>query len=214
MWNTSCPFRAAARMNAKLVSLSHASRSTGSITNRMRTAPSVTRCPHALTPLASGPPRQQNAGMPRVLRSPALWLGFWLGVGLLALAPGGRADAPASGKKEAASTEHPIATQAAMDTLKRGGNAADAAAAAALVAGVVGPKSSGIGGGGFAMVLRARAAEPEILDFRETAPAAVDSAALANRPLPWESRGKLTGVPGEPYAIVTTRDGSGQAAGS
>ncbi|MDQ2643329.1 MAG: gamma-glutamyltransferase, partial [Myxococcota bacterium] len=64
---------------------------------------------------------------------------------MFALAPGGKAEAEASGKREAASTEHPLATQAAMDTLKRGGNAADAAAAAALVAGVVGPKSSGIG---------------------------------------------------------------------
>ena len=152
-------------------------------------------------PLAAPACRRQKPGMPSVLRSPALWLGIWLGVGLFAFAPGGRADAEASGKNEAASTEHPLATQAAMDTLKRGGNAADAAAAAALVAGVVGPKSSGIGGGGFAMVLRARAAEPEILDFRETAPAAVDSAALAKRPLPWESRGKLTGVPGEPQGL-------------
>jgi len=139
--------------------------------------------------------------MPSVLRAPALWLGIWLGVGLFAFAPGGRADVEASGKTEAASTEHPLATKAAMDTLKRGGNAADAAVAAALVAGVVGPKSSGIGGGGFAMVLRASAAEPEILDFRETAPAAVDSDALANRPLPWEARGKLVGVPGEPQGL-------------
>lgn len=97
----------------------------------------------------------------------------------------------------AVATEHPLSTEAALRILEQGGNAVDAAVAAALVAGVVNPVSSGIGGGGFALVLRPGARQPEILDFRETAPAAVNRAALDRRPLPPEERGHLVGVPGE-----------------
>src|SRR5689334_9312393 len=48
--------------------------------------------------------------------------------------------------------DDPIASQVGAATLESGGNAIDAAAATALALGVVNPASSGIGGGGFALV--------------------------------------------------------------
>ena len=71
----------------------------------------------------------------------------------------------------AASVER-IATQAAIDTLKQGGNAMDAAVAAAGVLGVTEPFSCGIGGGGF-MVVRTAGGLVTTIDGRETAPAAM-----------------------------------------
>lgn len=101
----------------------------------------------------------------------------------------------------AVATEHEQSTRAALSILRRGGNAMDAAVAAALVAGVVAPGSSGLGGGGFALLFDAAEHKTQFLDFRETAPKHFPAGTLDSRPLPSAERGRAIGVPGEPSGL-------------
>jgi gamma-glutamyltranspeptidase/glutathione hydrolase len=78
----------------------------------------------------------------------------------------------AVGRDGAAATVDALGTAAAIDTLRRGGNAVDAAVAAAGVLGVVEPYSCGIGGGGF-MVIRTPRGKVTTIDSRELSPAAM-----------------------------------------
>jgi gamma-glutamyltranspeptidase/glutathione hydrolase len=70
----------------------------------------------------------------------------------------------------AAATVDQLATKAATRVLARGGNAVDAAVAAAGVLGVTEPFSCGIGGGGF-MVIRTAKGKVTTIDGREKSPA-------------------------------------------
>ena len=105
--------------------------------------------------------------------------------------------APRGGQHVAAATESALATAEAMRQLAAGGNAVDAAIAAALVAGVANPSSSGIGGGGFALVWLASSKECHLIDFRELSPRRLDRAAFEQRPFGKAKRGMAVGVPGE-----------------
>lgn len=114
---------------------------------------------------------------------------------LVAVVP--RVGAQPAAKPYGVATESPGATKEASRVLEAGGNAVDAAVCAALVAGFTNPSSSGIGGGGFALVWSARDKKALIVDFRETAPAGIDASALDKRPVAPEKRGQSVGVPGE-----------------
>ncbi len=67
----------------------------------------------------------------------------------------------ALGTNGAAGTAHPLATQVAIEMLKRGGSAADAAVAANALLGLVEPTSSGLGGDCFAFVWDPKTAKLE-----------------------------------------------------
>ena len=72
-----------------------------------------------------------------------------------------------TGKNGGISAAHPLASKAGIDVLKKGGNAVDALVASSFVISVVRPHSTGLGGGGFAMVLNAKNKNIEAYDFRE-----------------------------------------------
>jgi gamma-glutamyltranspeptidase / glutathione hydrolase len=115
--------------------------------------------------------------------------------GLIAAVP--QAGAAPVAKSYAVASESPGATHEAARVLEAGGNAFDAMVSAALISGFSNPSSSGMGGGGFAMLWSARNQKAVVLDFRETAPAGVDAELLDKRPLAENVRGQAVGVPGE-----------------
>ena len=90
----------------------------------------------------------------------------------IAVAPAAWAGSPvATGTGGAVATISEQASQSAMAILNQGGNAVDAAVAAAATLGVTDPFSCGIGGGGFMMIYLAKDKRVITIDHRETAPA-------------------------------------------
>ncbi|MCD4853494.1 gamma-glutamyltransferase [Arthrobacter sp. AK01] len=114
--------------------------------------------------------------------------------------------ATATGYGGAVSTVDPEASAAAIDVLKRGGNAADAAVAAAATLGVTEPYSAGIGGGGYFVFYDAKTKHVSTIDGRETAPAGMPTDAFIDpatkKPYNFTpelvTSGVSVGVPGTP----------------
>lgn len=75
-------------------------------------------------------------------------------------------------------TSHPIAAEVAIEVLKSGGNAADAAIAGALVLGIAEPQMTGIGGDCFVLLKPAGSEEIIALNGSGRAPKGLDAAAL------------------------------------
>jgi gamma-glutamyltranspeptidase / glutathione hydrolase len=106
----------------------------------------------------------------------------------------------ATGTGGAAATVDLLATDAAIETLREGGNAVDAAVAAAGVLGVTEPFSCGIGGGGF-MVIRTPDGRVTTIDSREEAPTGMNPRSFleGGAALPFNDArfsGLSAGVPG------------------
>ena len=108
--------------------------------------------------------------------------------------------------KSAIASAHPLASKAGLEILSQGGNAFDAAVAVSAALAVVEPSSSGLGGGGFYLLHRAKDGFETMLDARESAPAAATRDMYldkAGNPLDNASIvGPLAaGIPGEPAAF-------------
>ncbi|MBE9053572.1 gamma-glutamyltransferase [Nostocales cyanobacterium LEGE 11386] len=77
---------------------------------------------------------------------------------------------PLRSKRGMVVSAHPLASDAGISMLRKGGNAIDAAVATTFAISVVEPFSAGIGGGGFLLMHSGKTGEIKALDFRERAP--------------------------------------------
>lgn len=97
---------------------------------------------------------------------------------------------------------HPLAAEAGLEILRRGGTAVDAAIAVQMVLGVVEPHASGIGGGGFLLQYDGTSRAITVYDGRETAPAGANPTMFLSpdgKPLGYReavASGMSVGVPG------------------
>jgi gamma-glutamyltranspeptidase / glutathione hydrolase len=149
-------------------------------------------------------PSQKGEVMSRLRVAAALLSSFLVLIGVAAAAVAPSGPPTSTGTGGAAASVETLATQAAIDALKRGGNAVDAAVTAAGVLGVAEPFSCGIGGGGFMVIYRAFDGKVTTIDGRETAPAAMTPTSFmwdnGKAPAFTTARysGMSVGVPGTP----------------
>ncbi len=127
-----------------------------------------------------------------------------IGLALMAVAGAHAFERPPAA---AIASAHPLATAAGHEILAAGGNAFDAAVAVSAALAVVEPYSSGLGGGGFWLLHRARDGLEVMIDGRERAPRAAhrdmyldeNGAAITDLSI----NGPLAaGIPGTPAALV------------
>lgn len=108
----------------------------------------------------------------------------------------------ARASRQMVAAAHPLAVEAGLDMLRRGGTALDAAIAVQAVLTLVEPQSSGIGGGALLMHWNAARRHVSAWDGRETAPAAATPALFLKpdgTPLSFYDAvlsGRSVGVPG------------------
>lgn len=115
------------------------------------------------------------------------------------------AERPATAASQAqifVAAANPLAVDAGLAVLRRGGSAVDAAVAMQAMLSLVEPQSSGVGGGAFLTYYDAASRKVTIYDGRETAPAGASEGMFLGadgRALPFGQAvlsGRATGVPG------------------
>ncbi|HXK22399.1 MAG TPA: gamma-glutamyltransferase [Myxococcota bacterium] len=116
----------------------------------------------------------------------------------------GAAPEPAQGRRGMVVTSQGDATRAGLAMLEQGGNAVDAAVAAAFALAVTQPFSAGLGGGAFVLI-RTADGRAVALDARETAPAAATADMFTRPGVP--ERASLVG----PLAVATPSFVAGMA---
>jgi gamma-glutamyltranspeptidase/glutathione hydrolase len=104
---------------------------------------------------------------------------------------------------------HPLASDAGVEILRRGGNAVDAAVATAFAVGVVEPEMSGVGGGGAMLVWRQRERRADFIDFYPAQPVGSFRRVRATRadstaPL------RVVGVPGNVAGLLEAHEKFGR----
>ena len=114
------------------------------------------------------------------------------------------ADLPSSA---AVASAHPLATEAGIEILGKGGNAFDAAVAVSAALAVVDPAGSGLGGGGFWLLHRESDGKQVMIDGREKAPEFAHARMYLDENDAVKPRASLDGplaggIPGIPAGLV------------
>jgi gamma-glutamyltranspeptidase/glutathione hydrolase len=123
-------------------------------------------------------------------------------VGFTLLVLAGRIETACAEPQQMVAAAHPLAVDAGLEVLARGGSAVDAAVAVQMMLGVVEPHASGVGGGGFLLYYDAATKAITVYDGREAAPAGATPTMFQGadgKPLPFRQAvesGKSVGVPG------------------
>ncbi len=113
----------------------------------------------------------------------------------------------ADGHKAAIASAHPLATEAGLEILNKGGNVFDAAVAVSATLAVVEPSGSGLGGGGYWLLHREKDGFETMIDGREKAPLAAHKDMYLDKtgkviPRLSIDGAKAAAIPGMPAALV------------
>src|SRR5438270_315591 len=130
-------------------------------------------------------------GNPSVLRSLILFLTF---ICLLLTGSKISAGQPVQAQHGMVVSVSAPASEIGVEVLKKGGNAVDAAVATAFALAVTYPQAGNLGGGGFMVVYPGGKADPAVIEYRETAPAAASRMMYSKNDS--EYGHKVVGVPG------------------